>query len=146
VEKFRQKVEVTIQANGISIHGRHETDDMYASIDGVVDKLNRQLKKYRAKMQKHGMQKKRNGGQHIKVSHSVLDTTVAHEELSEEHEHEVVHHEHHYAKPMSIDEAVMQFELDTKQQVMMFMNQDTERLNVLYRRDNEQLGWIEPEA
>jgi len=146
VEKFRQKVEVTIQANGIKIHGSHETDDMYASIDGVVDKLNRQLKKYRAKMQKHGNQKKRGMSAEIKVSHRVLDTTVEHEELSEEHEHEVVHHEQHYAKPMSIDEAVMQFELSSDKQVMMFMNQDTERLNVLYRRKNDQLGWIEPEA
>ncbi|MDQ6962134.1 MAG: ribosome-associated translation inhibitor RaiA [Mariprofundaceae bacterium] len=146
VEKFRQEVEVTIQANGISIHGSHETDDMYASIDGVVDKLSRQLKKYRAKMQKHGSQKKRSLSNDIKVSHRVLDTAMAVEELDEEHEHEVVHHEHHYAKPMSIDEAVMQFELGSKQQVMMFMNQDTDRLNVLYRKDNEQLGWIEPEA
>ncbi len=62
VEKFRHRCEVTIQANRLNIHASHETDDMYASIDGVVDKLNRQLKRYRAKMRKHQAANKSNSG------------------------------------------------------------------------------------
>jgi len=49
VEKFRHCCEVTIHANGTTIHATNETEDMYASIDGVVDKINRQLKRHSEK-------------------------------------------------------------------------------------------------
>jgi len=56
VEKFRHCCEVTIHANGTTIHGKHETEDMYASIDGVIDKINRQLKRYSQKQRQHTVQ------------------------------------------------------------------------------------------
>lgn len=53
VEKHRQRCEINMAANGVNIHAKDETDDMYAAIDGVVDKINRQLKRYRSKLQRH---------------------------------------------------------------------------------------------
>jgi len=146
VEKFRQRAEITIHANGMNIHGCHETEDMYASIDGVVDKINRQLKRYRTKLRRHMSQHAQRQGREIKVSHSVLRTTEEQEELSEDHMPEVLHQESIQAKPMSLDEAVMQLDLATHQPVLVFTNQDTGSLNVLYRRNDGKLGWIEPEA
>lgn len=145
VEKFRQRAEVTIHANGINIHGRHETEDMYASIDGVVDKINRQLKRYRTKLRKHQTQHTQKQGREIKVSHSVLHTAEEPEELPADHVPEVLQQESIQAKPMSLDEAAMQLDLDSHQPVLVFTNQDTGSLNVLYRRDDGKLGWIEPE-
>lgn len=74
VEKFRHRSEVTIRTNGMTIHGSHETEDMYASIDGVVDKINRQLKRYRAKLRKHETQHGQRKGREIKISPGVLQT------------------------------------------------------------------------
>ncbi|MFQ5581982.1 MAG: ribosome hibernation-promoting factor, HPF/YfiA family [Mariprofundaceae bacterium] len=146
VEKFRQRCEVTLQANGINIHGCDETEDMYASIDGVMDKLNRQLKRYRAKLHKHQSQHGQRKGREIKVSHRVLHVPDEQEELPADKPPETLHHEQMDAKPMSVDEAVMQLELSSHQPLLVFTNQDTDSLNVLYRRADGKLGWIEPEA
>jgi len=143
VEKFRQRCEVSMQANGINIHGSDETEDMYASIDGVVDKINRQLKRYRSKLQRHqGSQRE---GRQIKVSHRVLDLASASEELAEDHQPETLRHESIDAKPMHVDEAVMQLELGNKD-VLFFTNDETEQLNAVYRRPDGALSWIEPET
>jgi len=146
VEKFRQRCEVNMQANGINIHGTHETEDMYASIDGVVDKLNRQLKRYRSKLRKHESQHGQRKGREIKVSHRVLDLAHEKDELAEDHAPSVVNHEQIEALPMSVDEAVMQLELNESQNVFFFTNVDTDSLNALYRRRDGTLSWIEPEA
>jgi len=146
VEKNRQRCEVNMQANGITIHGSHETDDMYASIDGVMDKLNRQLKRYRAKLRKHLSQHGQRKGREIKVSHRVLDMGSEQEELPETHQPNVLHHDVIQAQTMSVDEAVMQMELAENKTVLMFTNADTNMLNALYRRSNGSLNWIEPEG
>jgi len=143
VEKFRQRCEITIQANGMTIHGRHETEDMYASIDGVVDKLNRQLKRYRAKMRKHQAAPETKTPA-IRVSQRIL-AAGEEEELAADSLPEVLEMERMEAKPMSVDEAVMQLELSGQQPVLVFTNQDTNSMNVLYRRGDGKLAWIEPE-
>lgn len=146
VEKFRQRCEVNMQANGINIHGGHETEDMYASIDGVVDKLNRQLKRYRSKLHRHQGQRGKRKGREIQVSHRVLDLAQESEELSEDHAPDILNHEHINALPMGVDDAVMQLELNESQNVFFFTNQETDTLNALYRRPDGTLSWIEPEA
>jgi putative sigma-54 modulation protein len=143
VQKFHHQCEVTIQASGMVVHAKHESEDMYASIDGVVDKLNRQLKRYRAKMHRHQTNHAQRKGREIKVSHRVV-SMPEHEELAVDQQPETVHHEEMAIKPMSVDEAVMQMELSEQQTLIVFTNQDTDSLNVIYRRADGQLGWIEP--
>ncbi len=145
VEKFRQRCEISMQANGVNIHGSHETEDMYASIDGAVDKLKRQLKRYRAKMQRHQAGEAKSGGREIKVSHKVLDIANETEELSEDQQPTTIRREQLDAKPMSVDEAVMQLELGDRD-VVFFTNEESEQLNALYRRPDGALSLIEPEA
>ncbi|HEB93869.1 MAG TPA: ribosome-associated translation inhibitor RaiA [Gammaproteobacteria bacterium] len=53
VEKLRQKAEATINANGASLHANAENEDMYAAIDALVDKLDRQIKKHKEKLTNH---------------------------------------------------------------------------------------------
>jgi len=144
VEKFRQRCEISIQANRLNIHGSHETEDMYASIDGVVDKLDRQLKRYRAKMRKHQTAPE-NNAPGIQVSHRILAATNTENELAADQEPEVLEMESMSAKPMSVDEAMMQLELSDQRPVFVFTNQHTNRVNVLYRRGDGKLGWIEPD-
>jgi putative sigma-54 modulation protein len=52
-KKIRHKVEVTLSAKGITIKATEQTEDMYAAIDGVLDKLERQLKRYKEKIKNH---------------------------------------------------------------------------------------------
>jgi len=53
VEKLRQKAESTLHVNGANIYADSTHDDMYAAIDGLVDKLDRQVIKHKEKMQDH---------------------------------------------------------------------------------------------
>ncbi len=58
VEKYRHKVEVAINANGFIIRGEEVTEDMYSSIDQVMDKLDAQIKKYKSKQNKKVRQRR----------------------------------------------------------------------------------------
>ncbi len=53
VEKQRQRAEATIHVAGNDIHAHSEDDDMYAAIDALVDKLDRQIKKHKEKVTNH---------------------------------------------------------------------------------------------
>lgn len=59
VEKQDQKAEATVHVSGADLFADHTTDDMYASIDGLIDKLDRQIIKHKEKMNDH---KKKSGG------------------------------------------------------------------------------------
>jgi len=59
VEKQGQKAEATVHASGADLFAQHQTDDMYASIDGLIDKLDRQIIKHKEKIGSHN---KKSGG------------------------------------------------------------------------------------
>lgn len=136
VEKFRHIVEVSIDANGLRINGAEETDDMYSAIDMVVDKIEAQVRKYRDKLRRR---KPADGVKHLPVSMNVL----ASGEFEEDREPQVIKTEQFYAKPMDVDEAIMQLDLSGSE-FMVFTNSRSQRLNVLYRRQDGNYGLIEP--
>jgi len=53
VEKLMQKAEATVQINGANLFAQAESEDLYAAIDGMVDKLDRQVVKHKEKIQEH---------------------------------------------------------------------------------------------
>ncbi|MDQ7002883.1 MAG: ribosome-associated translation inhibitor RaiA [Ghiorsea sp.] len=143
VEKYRQRCEINMAANGIVIHAKHETDDMYAAIDGVVDKLNRQLKRYRAKLQRHQGSKRKTS---MKLRENALDVAHESDELTEEYTPNTLTAEVVDVQVMSMDDAVMTMELSEKDNVLLFTNEKTGKLNALTRKPDGSLSWIEPEA
>ena len=141
VAKYRHSVEVVLVcSNHITIEARAETDDMYAAIDAAVDKVARQMRKYKTRlMKKHRPRKD-------VVQH--LEEHVLHPEPVEEeehHEHAVVRTERYPLKPMFVDEAVLQLEM-SRRQFLVFLNAQNSRVNVLYRRKTGDFGLIEPIA
>jgi putative sigma-54 modulation protein len=131
---------VLVCSNHITIEACEETNDMYAAIDAVTDKVARQMRKYKTRlMRKHRPRKEI-------VQH--LDEHVLHPEPSEEDEHAehaVVRTERHPVKPMYVDEAVLQLEMSHRQ-FLVFLNARSSRVNVLYRRKSGDFGLIEPTA
>ena len=124
VEKNRHIVEVTIPYAGGVIRGEEVTGDMYASIDNVIAKVERQIIRYRTKLEKN-----------LKLD--AFDTPIP--ELGEEEDDEGPR-----VKPMSVDEAVLQMDL-LGHSFFVFTNSDTDDINVLYKRKDGNLGLIEPE-
>ena len=133
VEKERQRVEVTAPLNGFILRGEEETDDMYSSIDLVVDKLERQMEKYR----------KRIGKKRTKIIKDEPSYLLeSDEEIIEKDTIGKI--KKFPAKPMSIDEAVMQMNL-IGHSFFVFMNAETEVMNVVYKRKYGDYGLMEPE-
>ncbi|RJE47462.1 MULTISPECIES: ribosome-associated translation inhibitor RaiA [unclassified Dehalobacter] len=133
VEKERQKVEVTAPLNGFLLRGEEETDDMYSSIDLVVDKLERQMEKYRKRIGKKRIKSAKEEPSYI------LDDD---EEIFDNNS--IVKTKKFSAKLMSIDEAVMQMDL-IGHNFFVFANADTEQINIVYRRKHGGYGLLEPE-
>ena len=138
VEKHRHTAEVILHCgNHIVIEARTESDDLYASIDEVVAKAMRQLRKAKTKIQRHVQR----NAQAYEVDLHVLSPL---EDEHEEHtEPEVVMTEKFAVKPMFVDEAVLQLQISSRH-FLVFLNAKTEKVNVLYRRKTGNFGLIEP--
>lgn len=135
VEKYRHVVKITVHANGIVIKGQEETNDMYSSLDLVMDKLDRQVKKFRDKIVQHG---NREALREFRASHRVLT------EITPGGQPEIIPQKEIILKPMTVDEALMQMELLNKD-FLLFNNAETNSLNVIYVRDDGHFGLIQPQ-
>ncbi len=131
VEKFRHIAEVNITGDRLTINGKEETEDMYAAIDMVLDKLDKQIKKNKQKIRDH-----RPGKGKAKAA------TGQAEGLDEEGERRVMVKNIEY-KPMDVDEAIMQMDL-VEDNFLVFTNARSDRVNVLYRRKDGHYGLIQP--
>lgn len=141
VEKHRHFAEVILHCNNhITIEASEETDDMYASIDGVTAKVARQMRKYKTKILRNHRPRRNETVHHFEEQVLALDETF---EQLEEAEPQVIQTERYPVKPMYIDEAVLQLEMSTRQFVV-FLNAKTEKINILYRRKGTGFGLIEP--
>ena len=132
VEKDRQKIEVTIPVKGTIIRAEQVSDDMYVSIDLVEEIIERQLKRYKSKI----VDKKQSA-----VSFS--DLYINEEETGEEEIH-IEKMKKFAIKPMDPEEACVQMEL-LGHSFFVFLNADTDEVNVVYKRKNGSYGLIEPE-
>ncbi len=130
-------VEVTLNLNGLILRGEESTSDMYASIDMVVDKLERQVKKYKTRMNKS---LRFRGMRTISEKHAALEA----EERAEDDAPQVVRTKRFTLKPMSVEEAILQMDL-LGHNFFVFTNAETDGVNVVYRRKDGNYGLIEPE-
>ena len=139
VEKHRHRAEVILHCtNHITIEASEETDDMYASIDGVIGKIARQMRKYKTRiMRTH--RPRRSVVRHFDAQVLSIDGFDSDEAV----EPQVVQTERYPVKPMFVDEAVLQLEMSTRQFVV-FLNAKSEKISVLYRRKDGGFGLMEP--
>ena len=132
VEKFRHIAEINIVGDRLSINGKEETEDMYSAIDITLDKLEKQIKKNKAKVRdrRSGKGKAREG--------RIPESFTA----DEDQEKQVIVKNIDY-KPMDTDEAVMQMEL-ANGNFLVFTNARSGMVNVIYRRKDGNYGLIQP--
>jgi len=137
IEKYRNIAEVFIQGDGLTITGEEETNDMYSAIDKVMDKIEKQVRR---------LKEKRTDLRHSPRAHSMKYSARDIESSPPEHPVEkgqIIKTDRYWAKPMSVDEAAMQLDI-LKQEFIVFRNSTTNEINVIYRRADENYGWIEP--
>ncbi|MEW6723751.1 MAG: ribosome-associated translation inhibitor RaiA [Bacillota bacterium] len=132
VERGRHGVEVTVPINGGILRAEEQTEDMYAAIDLVLEKLERQIHKYKTRINRKARQ---TGGKGI-ITGYVPDTA--------EDVPKIVRTKRFVMKPMSPEEAVTQMNM-VGHDFYVFTNADTQRMSVVYRRKDGNYGLIDPE-
>ncbi len=133
VEKFRHKAEIVFNADNMHVSAFEISDDMYATIDVVIEKLVNQIRKIREKNKSH-----RN------PSFARMDVLEFADETDKTPR--VVESEELAVKPMAVEEAVEQLKVLKEFEFFVFLNRDTERVNVLYRRTKGNFGLIDPQV
>ena len=133
VEGNRQKVEVTIPFNGVILRGEESSDDMYASIDLVSDKIERQIRKQKTKLQRR-----------LHAESVRFQFIPEYDFKDKEEESKIVRTKKFAIKPMSAEEAVLQMEL-LGHSFFVYESADNGELNVVYKRKYGNYGLIEPE-
>ena len=133
VEKDRQKIEVTIPVKGSIIRSEQVSNDMYVSIDLVEEIIERQLKKYKNKI----IDKKQAAGNFKKE--------FIEKEYVDDEEIQIVRSKRFDIKPMYPEDACIQMEL-LGHNFFVFVNAETDQVNVVYKRKGNTYGIMEPDV
>ena len=122
-----QKVEVTIWSGKYNVRAEETNEDLYSAVDLVVDKLERQLKRYKDKFNNKKIAK---------------EEFIPEIEDYFEEEETVVRRKEVFLKPIDEEEAITQMEL-LGHSFFVFKNVDTNKINVVYKRKDGGYGIIE---
>ncbi len=132
VEKERQKIEVTIPMKGHIVRAEQSSDDMYVSIDLVVEVIERQITRYKKKITDKEQNK------------AFINSEFFDEEVEDDEEIKIIRSKRFAVKPMYPEDACVQMEL-LGHNFYVFRNAETDEVNVVYKRKGNTYGLIEPE-
>ena len=132
VEKGNHIVEITVPANGILIRAQESTKDMYSSIDLVVEKIERQVHKYKTRLAKR------------KYSNFVEPVPAPEVEAAPDEEFKIIKNKKFSMNPMTAEEAILQMNL-LDHDFFVYFDPDYGGVNVVYRRKDGNYGLLQPE-
>ena len=135
LEKNRQTVEITIRDNGMVYRAESTMEEMNDALDKVVDILMRQIRKNKTRLEKR-----------IKTG-SIEDFVMQNSEADEveDEDYKVVRKKQVIIKPISVDEAILEMNM-VNHNFFMFINAETDEVNVVYKRADGNYGLLEPAA
>jgi putative sigma-54 modulation protein len=137
VEKHQRHVaEVNLKTRHDFHHCTEVSTDLYTSIAAALDKVEKQILKSKGRVQ---ARKRRNGNGIVEA------TTVEAEAALGEQLPRIIRTHEVAAKPMSVDDAAVAIE-DSGSEFLVFRNSQNDQLNVVYKRKDGNIGWIEPDA
>jgi len=126
---------------GITVQGQGEAGEAYPALDSAMERISKQLRRYHRKLVNHHAN---NNHEVTQAQYSILGQTDE-EEVHEEHHPAIVAEMPHEIATMSVSEAVMRLDLGDLP-VVMFKNGGHGGLNVVYRRQDGNVGWIDPQS
>jgi putative sigma-54 modulation protein len=146
LERHLHHADITVHSGIFVLRGKEKSEDMYASIDLAVEKIEKQLKRYKDKLKNH------HGKKFVHHQLGVLnDQRIRHNVVAVTPEDKatdlprVIRTNDLIARPMSVDEAVMQMDL-INNDFLVFTNVQSNEMNVVYRRKDGHYGLIEAGA
>ena len=138
VTREEHKVEVTIPLPGLMVRAEEISEDMYASADLVVEKLERQIRKYKTKVNRR---LRHDSSVRLHVSGMASAATAV---VDEEEPFKVVRTKRFNIKPMDAEEAILQMNM-LGHDFFVFSNANSDQMNIIYKRKDGRYGLIEPE-
>ncbi len=141
VQKIRHIAELTLTCDRLNIHAKEESENMYASIDTLMDKVKAQINKHKEKIKRHMSGNKKSLKNDTLEFTSEFTSPQTIQKPEENLESIII--EPIDSKPMDVDDAVIELN-SSHQSFFVFNNARTEQLNVLYKHNNGKLGLIQP--
>lgn len=131
VKGYNQTIEVTIPTTSFTIRNEESAEDLYAAIDSVVDKIERQIRKNKTKINK--------------ISKNALKKlNLMYQEEEKEEDTKIVRRKTLNTKPMNEEEAILQMEM-LGHDFFIFKDSNTSNISILYKRKDNNYGVIETE-
>lgn len=132
VEKFRHIADIVLTGKNVHISAREDSEDMYSTVDLVWDKLEAQMRKVRDK----DKSRRKGGADSPPMNVGGYDEDAPQRPLIQKTDD-------FSPKPMIVEEAALQLD-STDNEFLVFLNAETERINVIYRRKTGDFGLIDP--
>jgi putative sigma-54 modulation protein len=137
----RQVAQLTVHTRGVVLRAEERKDDIFAAVDAVLDKINRQIERYKGKRWRG----RGNGATADTISLAEEPEALSADVPEPDEPETIVRRKQFIVTPMNEAEAIEQMQLLGHDNFFVFYNADTNHINVLYRRHNGNFGLIEPE-
>ncbi|MCL2178449.1 MAG: ribosome-associated translation inhibitor RaiA [Proteobacteria bacterium] len=145
LERHLHQADITITSGPFVLRGREKSEDMYASIDKAMERIEKQLRRYKDRLKSHNRHERPPEYVHeeaeMHIRHDVMEVSEV-EESGIALNPRVIKTNEFVTKPMTVDEAVMQMDL-LDNDFIVFTNTQSAELNVIYRRKDGHYGLIE---
>ncbi len=128
--------------HGIEAQSRADTPDVYASFDSAANRVEKQLRRYKRRLRDHQHRRTASMENALQAQNYVLEREPEHEEVPEEFQPVIVAEHTADVHDMSVGDAVMQLELG-EHPVVIFRNSKHGQLNVVFRRSDGHIGWLD---
>ena len=136
------RADVTVHpTRGFIVQGRAAADDAYAAVDAAVERIAKQLRRYKRRLNDHHGRRPAEEG--MPAQQYIIAAESDEEELPAEGQPPIIAEIATEIATMSVGEAVMRMDL-ADAPAMIFNNKATGGLNVIYRRADGNIGWIDP--
>lgn len=156
IQKLDHRVDIVIKVDHIKIKSSATSTDMYASLDRAVEKIERQLRRYKTRIREHTAKPvnivdlkvnvyKRPEDEELEDFNIDIEDQNREDMVERYRPHEIVKQETVPLKTLTFDEAVMKMELSLDS-FLLFRHEEDQKLKVIYRRDDENYGVIEVES
>ncbi|BCP55947.1 hypothetical protein K32_45640 [Kaistia sp. 32K] len=130
--------------SGADLHAEGRGHEIYPTFEQAADRIEKQLRRYKRKLKDHHYNEQRNGAAELDANYTVLAATPDEdEELAEDYKPMVIAEETKALRMMSVSGAVMAMDL-AESQVVVFRHAGHGGVNVVYRRRDGNIGWIDP--
>jgi putative sigma-54 modulation protein len=144
VEKHRHVAEIQLKTRAGLFSGQESTGDLYVSINEAVEKIEKQIRKFRDKRIDRRRREGTSAAEAVEALHADPEAAAMERAAAGTMEGRIVRSDRYRKKPLSPEDAVLEL-MNTGQDILVYRNAETDRLNVVHRLPDGNFGVVDPE-